>query len=99
MPKATTAAARSARALRGKPLRAGAGALKSAPSLASASLTGIDWIIIGFALLMALQGSRSGFILGALSLIGFVAGAFIGTRIGPLLLPEGSASPYAPLFG
>ena len=48
---------------------------------------------------MALQGSRSGFILGALSLVGFLAGAFIGTRIGPLLLPEGSASPYAPLFG
>ena len=63
------------------------------------SLTGIDWIIIGFALLMALQGSRSGFIVGALSLAGFLAGAFIGTRIGPLLLPDGSSSPYAPLFG
>ena len=81
------------------PLRARAGALKSTPSLASASLTGIDWIIIGFALLMALQGSRSGFIVGALSLMGFVAGAFIGTRVGPILLPKGSASPYAPLFG
>jgi hypothetical protein len=48
---------------------------------------------------MALQGSRSGFIVGALSLVGFLAGAFIGTRIGPLILPGGSASPYAPLFG
>src|SRR6476469_3640188 len=99
VPKATTAAAASARARRGMPLRARAGALKSTPSLASASLTGIDWIIIGFALLMALQGSRSGFIVGALSLMGFVAGAFIGTRVGPILLPKGSASPYAPLFG
>jgi S1-C subfamily serine protease len=62
-------------------------------------LTGIDWIIIGFALLMALQGSRSGFVVGVLSLIGFLAGAFIGTRIGPLLLPQGNSSPYAPLFG
>jgi S1-C subfamily serine protease len=62
-------------------------------------LTGIDWIIIGFALLMALQGSRSGFVVGVLSLIGFLAGAFIGTRIGPLLLPHGNSSPYAPLFG
>jgi hypothetical protein len=62
-------------------------------------LTGIDWIIVGFALLMALQGSRSGFVVGALSLLGFVAGAFIGTRLGPLLLPGGNASPYAPLFG
>jgi S1-C subfamily serine protease len=48
---------------------------------------------------MALQGSRSGFVVGALSLVGFIAGAFIGTRIGPLLLPDGSKSPYAPLFG
>ena len=48
---------------------------------------------------MALQGSRSGFVVGALSLIGFIAGAFIGTRVGPLLLPDGSKSPYAPLFG
>jgi S1-C subfamily serine protease len=62
-------------------------------------LTGIDWIIVGFALLMALQGSRSGFIVGVLSLLGFLAGAFVGTRVGPLLLPEGNSSPYAPLFG
>jgi S1-C subfamily serine protease len=62
-------------------------------------VTVIDWIIVAFALLMALQGSRSGFIVGALSLAGFIAGAFVGTRVGPLLLPGGSASPYAPLFG
>jgi S1-C subfamily serine protease len=62
-------------------------------------VTVIDWIIVAFALLMAVQGSRSGFIVGALSLAGFVAGAFVGTRVGPLLLPGGSASPYAPLFG
>jgi hypothetical protein len=62
-------------------------------------MTVIDWIIVAFALLMALQGSRSGFIVGALSLAGFVAGAFIGTRLGPLVLPDGSSSPYAPLFG
>jgi S1-C subfamily serine protease len=40
-----------------------------------------------------------GFIVGVLSLVGFAAGAFVGTRIGPLLLPDGSHSPYAPLFG
>jgi S1-C subfamily serine protease len=62
-------------------------------------VTVIDWIIVAFALLMAAQGSRSGFIVGALSLAGFVVGAFVGTRIGPLLLPHGSSSPYAPLFG
>lgn len=62
-------------------------------------MTGIDWIVVAFAALMALQGSRSGFIVGVLSLAGFVAGAFAGTRLGPLLLPDGNASPYAPLFG
>jgi S1-C subfamily serine protease len=62
-------------------------------------MTVIDWLIVAFALLMALQGSRSGFVIGFLSLAGFVAGAFAGTRLGPLLLPDGSASPYAPLFG
>jgi hypothetical protein len=62
-------------------------------------LTAIDWIIVAFALLMALQGSRSGFIVGALSLAGFVAGAIAGTRVGPLLLHGGSSSPYAPMFG
>ncbi len=40
-----------------------------------------------------------GFIVGALSLAGFALGAFIGTRVGPLLLPGGSHSQYAPLFG
>jgi S1-C subfamily serine protease len=40
-----------------------------------------------------------GFIVGALSLIGFAIGAFIGTRLAPLLLNQGSHSPYAPLFG
>jgi hypothetical protein len=34
---------------------------------------------------------------GALSLGGFAAGAFAGSRLGPLVLNEGSASPWAPL--
>ena len=40
-----------------------------------------------------------GFIVGALSLAGFAAGAFLGTRLAPALLSGGSASPYAPMFG
>ena len=36
--------------------------------------------------------------MGALTLIGFGAGAIGGGRIAPLLLSEGSRSPYAPLF-
>jgi S1-C subfamily serine protease len=61
-------------------------------------VTWVDWIIVGFALVMAVWGYAQGLIVGALSLAGFVAGGFLGSRIGPLLLSEGSRSPYAPLF-
>ncbi|MGI8660620.1 MAG: MarP family serine protease [Thermoleophilaceae bacterium] len=60
-------------------------------------MTSLDWLIIGFALLMALWGYVQGVIVGALSLAGFAAGAVLGSRIGPLVLEEGSRSPYAPL--
>ncbi len=60
-------------------------------------VTGLDWIIIAFTLLMALWGYQQGLIVGALSLAGFAAGALVGSRIGPLVLEEGSRSPYAPL--
>jgi S1-C subfamily serine protease len=59
----------------------------------------LDWIIVAFALILAFFGFRQGFLVGVLSFGGFVLGAFLGTRIGPLLLPKGSASPYAPAFG
>jgi uncharacterized membrane protein required for colicin V production len=62
-------------------------------------VTGLDWLIVAFAALLALFGFRQGFIVGVLSFGGFAAGAFIGTRVGPLLLPQGAASPYAPAFG
>jgi len=62
-------------------------------------MTLIDWVIVGFVLLLALRGYERGFVVGALSLVGFAAGAVIGSRVGPLLLSEGSSSPYAPLFG
>ena len=60
-------------------------------------MTPVDWIIVGFTLLMALWGWAQGLIVGALSLVGFAGGALVGARIGPLLLSEGSRSPYAPL--
>ena len=47
---------------------------------------------------MAAWGYQQGLIAGALSLAGFAAGALIGSRLGPLLLADGSHSPYAPLF-
>jgi len=61
-------------------------------------LTTLDLIIIAFTVLMAVWGYQQGLIAGALSLAGFAAGAFIGSRLGPLLLDDGSHSPYAPLF-
>lgn len=59
----------------------------------------VDWIIIGAVALLALYGYAQGFLAGALALAGFAVGAFVGTRLGPLLLSDGEASPYAPLFG
>jgi hypothetical protein len=62
-------------------------------------VTGLDFIIAGGVALLALYGWARGFIAGALSLGGFALGAFLGTRLGPLVLTEGTRSPYAPLFG
>jgi S1-C subfamily serine protease len=59
----------------------------------------LDWIIVAFAAILASFGFRRGFIVGALSFAGFAAGALLGTRLAPLVLPKGSASPYAPAFG
>src|SRR5215208_5096658 len=61
-------------------------------------MTAIDWIIVVFALAMAVWGYAQGLIVGALSLAGFVVGGFLGSRVAPMLLSEGSRSPYAPLF-
>ena len=59
-------------------------------------MTGLDWLIVAFALLMGFWGYQQGLIVGVLSLGGFAIGAFLGSRLGPALLPEGSHSPYAP---
>ncbi|MDQ3934217.1 MAG: MarP family serine protease [Actinomycetota bacterium] len=61
-------------------------------------MTAIDWIIVAFTLLMAVWGYAQGLVVGALSLLGFLGGGLIGSRLGPLLLDEGSRSPYAPVF-
>ncbi len=62
-------------------------------------MTAVDVGILLFTALMAAIGWRQGFVVGALSLAGFAGGALLGSRLAPLALPEGSASPYAPLLG
>jgi S1-C subfamily serine protease/uncharacterized membrane protein required for colicin V production len=62
-------------------------------------VTTIDWIILLFVSVLAVYGYARGFVVGFLSLVGFAAGAFLGSRLVPVLLSQGSKSPYAPLFG
>ncbi|HEX8976185.1 MAG TPA: MarP family serine protease [Solirubrobacteraceae bacterium] len=62
-------------------------------------MTSVDWLIVAFTALLAIYGYVQGFIVGFLSLVGFGLGAFLGTRLAPLLLHQGSRSPYSPLFG
>jgi S1-C subfamily serine protease len=60
-------------------------------------VTVLDWAIVAFTIAFGLWGYRQGLIVGALTLVGFAAGAFAGSRLGPLLLSQGAESPYAPL--
>jgi S1-C subfamily serine protease len=61
-------------------------------------LTGIDWVIVGAVVLLALFGWAQGFISGVLALVGFVVGAWLGTRLAPLVLSDGRESTWAPAF-
>lgn len=60
-------------------------------------MTVLDWAIVAFTLALGLWGYRQGLIVGAMTLVGFAVGAFAGGRLGPLVLSQGSESPYAPL--
>jgi S1-C subfamily serine protease len=61
-------------------------------------VTVLDWAIVAFTIALALWGYRQGLIVGFLTLGGFALGAWLGGRIAPALLEQGSESPYAPLF-
>jgi hypothetical protein len=60
-------------------------------------MTVLDFGIAAFTLALGLWGYRQGLIVGTLTLLGFVLGAFAGSRIGPLVLNQGAESPYEPL--
>ncbi len=51
-------------------------------------MTGLDWLILLFALMMGFWGYQQGLIVGVLSLAGFAVGAFLGARLAPALLPD-----------
>ena len=60
-------------------------------------MTAVDWVALGLVLLAALGGAVQGFVWSGLSLAGLLAGAFLGGRLVPVLLANGSRSQYAPM--
>lgn len=58
-------------------------------------MSAADWIVIAVVLVAALYGLANGLVRGALALAGFAFGAYLGARIAPAVLSDGS--PYAPL--
>ena len=60
-------------------------------------MTAVDWLALVFVALTAILGLRKGLIASALSLAGIIVGAFVGARLAPHLLSEGSTSPWTPL--
>lgn len=60
-------------------------------------MTVVDWVALGLVLLAALGGAVQGFVWSGLSLAGLIAGAFLGGRLAPVFLTNGSSSHYAPL--
>ena len=54
-----------------------------------------DWVVIVVVGIAGLYGISTGFLRGAFSLAGFAFGAYLGARLAPLILTDGS--PYVPV--
>jgi S1-C subfamily serine protease len=54
-----------------------------------------DWVVIAVVAIAGLYGISTGFLRGAFSLAGFAVGAYLGARLAPLILTDGS--PYVPV--
>jgi S1-C subfamily serine protease len=61
-------------------------------------VTPVDWVAVGLVLLAAVGGAVQGLVWSGLSLAGLIAGAFLGGRLVPVLLTNGSSSRYAPVL-
>lgn len=55
-----------------------------------------DWVVVGVIFFFGLYGLSRGLVQGALSLVGFALGAYVGARVAPAVLEDGSR--YAPLL-
>ena len=55
-----------------------------------------DWVVIVIVGIAGLYGISTGFLRGAFSLAGFAVGAYLGARLAPLILTDGS--PYVPVI-
>ncbi len=58
-------------------------------------MSSADWVVIVVVAISAFYGISTGFLRGAFSLAGFAVGAYVGARIAPLILSDGS--PYIPV--
>jgi S1-C subfamily serine protease len=58
-------------------------------------LTVVDWVALAVIALTAIGGWRRGLIASGLSLVGLVAGAYVGSRVGRRLLEGGAHSQWA----
>jgi S1-C subfamily serine protease len=54
-----------------------------------------DWVVVAVVALAGLYGISTGFLRGAFSLAGFAVGAYLGARLAPQILSDGS--PYVPV--
>jgi S1-C subfamily serine protease len=65
------------------------------PGRSYSNVSTADWVVIGVVAVSALYGIATGFLRGAFSLAGFALGAYLGARLAPLILTDGS--PYVPV--
>ena len=54
-----------------------------------------DWVVVGVVGIAGLYGISTGLLRGAFSLAGFAFGAYVGARLAPVILSDGS--PYVPV--
>lgn len=65
-------------------------------------MTTLDWVLVAVLVLAAAGGTTQGFLASAFGFVGFMGGALVGSRLGPLVLSGGEENvnaPVAAVFG